>query len=557
MLQSLHVKNLALMEEAEINFASGLNILSGETGAGKSILLGALHLALGGKVSKELLRDSAREALVEAVFYVTEERQRLLLKEMGVEVYDDQVILTRRITDTRSVARINGETVPAAKLAEAGAVFLDIYGQNEHQSLSRKSRHMELLDDYAKQQLSLLKEKLKEDYTRYSALEREWKEASLDEGQRAREISFLEHEVSEIADAALAAGEDETLETEYRRASNGRKITEAVQSAYADTSAADGAADRLGRAIRRLHTVEDLDGRLSELLRQLTEIDGLLNDCNREISSYMEESEFDALALEEMQTRLNLINHLKMKYGNSVEEILRQKQEKEQRVEQLRSYDEYLEQLEKNRAHAGELVEQDCTRVSEVRQEQAQQLAAEVRRALGDLNFLDVAFCMDFGRLDHVTPDGFDDVQFMISTNPGEPLKPLQAVASGGEMSRIMLAMKTVLAENEGVDTLIFDEIDSGISGRTAQAVSEKLSVLARDHQVICITHLPQIAAMADHHFLIAKEVEGTSTISRIYPLDAEKSVEELARMLGGTAITQTVLDNAREMKALADVAKK
>ena len=557
MLESLHVKNLALIDETEIVFGKGLNILSGETGAGKSILLGALHLALGGRVAKEMLRDESADAVVEAVFSVRDERQRKLLEEMDLPIYEDEVILSRRITESRTVARINGETVPAAKLKQAGSVLLDIYGQQEHQSLTQKKKHMELLDTYGKMEIEPARERVREAFAAYREKRKELDEADMDDRERARELSFLEHETEEVEAAGLSVGEDETLEREYRRQSNGKKILEAVSGAYQQTGGMDGASDQIGRAIRALSGVEHYDDRLAGFMSMLTDIDGLLNDLNRELSEYQESEAFDARAFAETETRLDEINRLKEKYGNSIEEILAACETKRQRMEQLSSYDSYVAELKAETARLEERLKEACGQLSDVRKKYASRLVRTVEAALRDLNFLDVSFDMQFDQLDHYTSNGTDDGEFMISTNPGEPLKPLRNIASGGEMSRIMLAMKTVLAENDAIDTLIFDEIDSGISGRTAQAVSEKLSVVARDHQVVCITHLPQIAAMADRHFLIEKQVEGGATVSRISLLSREGSIRELARMLGGTEITEKVLENAEEMKNLADNKKR
>ena len=557
MLESLHVKNLALIDETEIVFGKGLNILSGETGAGKSILLGALHLALGGRVAKEMLRDESADAVVEAVFSVRDERQRKLLEEMDLPIYEDEVILSRRITESRTVARINGETVPAAKLKQAGSVLLDIYGQQEHQSLTQKKKHMELLDTYGKMEIEPARERVREAFAAYREKRKELDEADMDDRERARELSFLEHETEEIEAAGLSVGEDETLEREYRRQSNGKKILEAGSGAYQQTGGMDGASDQIGRAIRALSGVEHYDDRLAGFMSMLTDIDGLLNDLNRELFEYQESEAFDARAFAETETRLDEINRLKEKYGNSIEEILAACETKRQRMEQLSSYDSYVAELKAETARLEERLKEACGQLSDVRKKYASRLVRTVEAALRDLNFLDVSFDMQFDQLDHYTSNGTDDGEFMISTNPGEPLKPLRNIASGGEMSRIMLAMKTVLAENDAIDTLIFDEIDSGISGRTAQAVSEKLSVVARDHQVVCITHLPQIAAMADRHFLIEKQVEGGATVSRISLLSREGSIRELARMLGGTEITEKVLENAEEMKNLADNKKR
>lgn len=553
MLRSLHVKNLALIDEAEVEFGEGLNILSGETGAGKSIIIGSINLALGGKVQKEMLRENADAALVELIFEVKEENIKAALAAIDVSVEDDMLIMSRKITGGRSVARINGETVPASKVKEAAALLIDIHGQHEHQSLLSKKKHLEILDDYAKAELQLPKETLKKDYRTYRAIEEELEQNSMDEEQRLRELSFLEYEWQEIDEAALAAGEDEALESEYKKFANGKKIVEALSHAYEYTKGgADGASDLISRSLRELSAVSDFDRTVQGFSEELLEIDNLLSDFNREISDYLQEADFDEEHFFETEKRLDLINHLKSKYGDSVEQILEGQKKREEKIEQLKDHDAYVAKLRAEQKKAQEVFQADCAKVSKIRKKYAKKLTEEVQKALIDLNFLDVRFTMEFKEAENPNANGMDDAEFLISTNPGEPLKPLAKVASGGELSRIMLAMKAVLAKNDSIGTLIFDEIDAGISGRTAQMVSEKMNVIGKSHQVICITHLPQIAAMADVHFLIEKSVVGENTVSRIRPLEKEESVAELARMIGGVAITDTVLKSALEMKELA-----
>lgn len=552
MLENLHVKNLALIEEEDITFLDGLHILSGETGAGKSIILGALGLALGGKVSKDMLRDPGKEALVEAVFRITRDSQRKQLAELDIEPYDDEVILSRKITESRSVAKINGEMVPAIKMKEVGDIFLDIHGQNDHQSLLHKKKHLEMLDEYAKNEVGPLKERMQTAYKTYAAKQQEWKEANQLDGDREREISFLEYEIKEITEANLEIGEDARFENQYRRLSNSKRIMEALSEAYQQTSGSDGASEQVGRAVQRLHQILSYDEALEPMFESLNDIDSLLSDFNRDLSQYMAEAEFDEEMFAQIDGRLNEINRLKDKYGATIEDILAAKQEKEDRLEKLMHHEAYLAKLTQALNDAKKEAEEAAFALSGMRKRYAKELSGKVEEALMDLNFLDVHFSMEFLQTDHIGADGYDDAQFMIRTNPGEPIRPLKDIASGGEMSRIMLAIKTVLAEHDDIDTLIFDEIDAGISGRTAQAVSEKLHLVAKEHQVICITHLPQIAAMADHHYLIQKDVVGNETISSIEALSYHDSIKELARMLGGTTITQTVLDNAKEMKDLA-----
>lgn len=552
MLQSLQVKNLALIEEEEVFFSDGLNILTGETGAGKSILIGSINFALGEKVSKEMLREGADTAFVELVFHIENEKTIQLLREMDIEPEDGNVILSRRITAQRAVAKINGESVPGSKLKEVASVLIDIHGQHEHQSLLSKKKHLEILDAYSREELSDKKAKLSLAYKEYRRLQEEYQNADIGQEERAKELSFLSYEVSEIEAASLKENEDEELENEYKRISNGKKILEALGAAYQATGA-EGASELIGRAVRELMSVSSYDEKLSGLLDQASELDNLLNDLNRELSDYLSDADFNDEHFYEVESRLDLINHIKSKFGNTIAEVLAACEEKKNRIDTLSDYDEYLSKLKKTLQEKEEELQVLSREISETRQEKARELSERVKQELLDLNFLDVSFTMNFERTKDYTANGIDDCEFLISTNPGEPLKPLLKVASGGELSRIMLGIKTVLAKEDEIDTLIFDEIDAGISGRTAQKVSEMLKRLSANHQIICITHLPQIAAMADAHFLIEKSVANAMTHTSIKELNEDSSVEELARMLGGVEITEAVLMNAKEMKKLAN----
>ncbi len=555
MLQNLHVKNLALIGEDDVAFGEGLNILSGETGAGKSILIGSIHLALGGKIPKDMLRENADSSLVELTFSLDHAELIRELEDLDLFPEDGQIVMTRKILASgRSLSRINGETVSASLMQKAASLLIDIHGQQEHTSLLTKRNHMRYLDAYAKKELGERPARLAECYHAYTACKNELEEASMDSEQQARELSFLQYEIDEIDQAHLTPGEDEELETEYRRLSNARKIMDAAGECRALCADGSGSAsDQIDRALRSILSVTEYDEAAVTLADQLQEVESLLGDFNRDLSGYLEEFEFSDERFTGIQERLDLINHLKSKYGKTTEEILAQREEKEAEVEKLMHYEEYVAELKRNLAAAQNDLDAVCAEVSTIRKDAAKHFVEEIKEALTALNFQDVRLSMEFERLDHYTANGWDDARFFISTNPGEPVKPLDSVASGGELSRIMLAIKTVLAGNDEIETLIFDEIDAGISGRTAQMVAEKIKQTARDHQVICITHLPQIAAMADHHFLIEKTSDASSTISEIRPLTREESIGELARMLGGARITDAALKNAREMKEMAE----
>lgn len=557
MLRSLHVKNLALIDEIEVEFEEGLNILTGETGAGKSIILGSVNLALGGRYTKDIIRNGADYGFVELTFQVENPRQEEKLKELDILPEEGMVVLSRRLMEGRSVSRINGETVTMALLKEVSQVLIDIHGQHEHQSLLYKKNHLEILDAFAREEAGAWKQKVREAYQAYKACWKELEEAGMDESQRAKELSFLEFEIKEIEEAALVKGEDEELETLYRRMANGRKIAQGAAEAYRYTSEdGDSASENLSRAIRALAEAADCDERARQLQDQLMEVDSLLNDFNRELSDYSKECEFSEEEFYETENRLNEINRLKVKYGNTIDEILDYQGRQAEKMARLEDYETYIQGLKEKMEQEKERLSKACQGLSKIRKSQASILEESVQKGLEELNFADVRFQIHFEALETYTGNGTDDVEFMISLNPGQPLRPLKDVASGGELSRIMLAIRTVMAKRDDIETLIFDEIDVGISGRTAQKVSEKMALIGRTHQVICITHLAQIAAMADSHYVIEKTVEKMDTKTQIRKLDEEASIQELARILGGAKITDRVLENAREMKELAGTAK-
>ena len=547
MLLSVHVKNMALIEEAEVEFTSGLNVLTGETGAGKSILLGSVNLALGAKADKVMIRKGADYAQVELTFDAPEKVLRRL-EEMELPAEENCVTISRRISDTRSVSRINGENVSARQVKELAELLLDIHGQHEHQSLLKKRRHREILDAYAGEEAAVLLEKTGRLYRERNLLREELNGRRMDEGTRKRELELLAFELREIEEAMLREGEDEELEKKYRRMTNSRRIGEAVGSVYRFTgSGEEGAAELLGRAVRELSGVAACDGALEDLLAQLTETEGLLNDFNRELADYMEEMEFDEADFNAVEERLNQINHLKEKYGRDIPAVLEYGREIRGKIEKLEDYENDMRRLNAEYEAAENELAQTARALSQTRRQASKGLAATLKKALAELNFANVDLAVSIEEKE-IASDGMDEVEFLISTNVGEALKPLAMVSSGGELSRIMLGVKTVLADKDEVDTLIFDEIDAGISGRTAWKVSEKLGELSGAHQVILITHLPQIAAMADSHFLIEKENDGSSTSTNIRRLSRQEIREELARLLGTDSLSEAAVSNAEEL---------
>lgn len=556
MLLAIHVKNLALIDEIEVEFENHLNILTGETGAGKSIIIGSINLALGQKMPKDMIRKGADYALVE-LFFRADRENGLAEKLSALEIpsEDGNIVISRRMSPSRSISRINGEIVPANTVREIASMLIDIHGQHEHQSLLYKSRHLEILDEFSKEKLDILKKEMAKAFEEYKNLEKALDHAVIDSEQRKKEQIFLEYVIAEIEEAQLTEGEDELLAAGYRKMSHARRIMESAGAAYALCS--NEASEAVSRALRELSAVEDYDETVGQLKAQLYDADSLLNDFNREMAAYMEDLTFDEETFKETEARLDTINMLKTKYGQTIGDILKYKDEKQAELERLENYETYLENMRSAYQEAKDAYMALAKKVSAIRHEKGSVLAGLILEALRELNFLDVRFDIRFTTLNDGSAGGIDEAEFVISTNPGEDLKPLGQVASGGELSRVMLAIKSVLADSDDVGTLIFDEIDAGISGRTAQKVSERLSVIAGRHQVICITHLPQIASMADAHYMIEKKNVEEHTATRIERLSEDASVSEIARLLGGVAVTDTVISNAREMKSLARDTKK
>lgn len=554
MLQNLHVKNIALIDETEVDFGQGLNILTGETGAGKSILLGSVGLALGGKYSSDLLRNGAENGLVELTFSVDDGQIRQKLEEMDIIPDDGMVTLTRKFTGSRSISRINGETVNTGKLKEAAELLIDIHGQHDNKTLLQRKNHLVLLDLFGRKEIAPIKSEMSKCYKEYRAICKKAEETSLNDEERRRELSLYEFEVHEIEEAALRENEGEELEETYRRMTESRKITDAVAQTYRYTceDSSANAGDCLTRAIRAFREAAEFDEEGDRLCALLMDVDSLLNDFNRELSEYASKFEFSEEEFKETEERLNLINHLKAKYGSSVSDVLAYCESKRHRIEQLNDYDAYIKQIEEEKEKALKKVERVTKKLHDVRNRYKTVFADEICIHLKELNFLDTRFEIHLKDAGQFSANGKDEAEFYLALNPGEPVKPLENIASGGELSRIMLAIKTVLADAEDTPTLIFDEIDAGISGVTAAKVGEKLKLIGKSRQVICITHLSQIAAVADSHFLIEKSAENESVKTRIRLLNEEDSVKELARILGGDKITSSIMESAREMKEMA-----
>jgi len=552
MLDRLLVKDLALIEKSVVEFSSGLNVLTGETGAGKSILLGSIQLALGQKANKDLIRHGKEQAIVELDFSLTEEEvRRIQALEEDLELEEERLLIRRKISEKKSDIRVNDLGLTLAKLREITGGLLDLHGQHEHQSLLREGSHLEIIDGFRKKQGGKLLEEVADAYHLLQEKKRALQKFSLQESERTRELDFLDFEIQELADANLSEGEEAELTKEYSLYENMDRLKSLLLSAKESLEEMD-----FHRPIQAVEEAKDFDESLKGLSDSLYDLEAVGEDCLRSLDHYLDHAEVDEEKLFTLGERLEQIRRVMMKHGGTEAKALAALAKKEERRSFLLDYEKAEEKAKKAIVEQEKLLREKALLLSKERQEDAKVLAKQIQGEMQEMGFLDTKFEFHFQEKKEPTEKGLDEVEAYVSLNPGEPLRPLREVGSGGELSRIMLSIKTVLADTEGVSTLIFDEIDSGISGRTAEKVGEKLQKIAKNHQVILITHLPQIAAKADHHFLIEKTVENGVTHTGIHPLGEKESIEELARLLGGDEISEASLENARELKAKSKAKK-
>ena len=552
MLDRLLVKDLALIEKSVVEFSGGLNVLTGETGAGKSILLGSIQLALGQKANKDLIRHGKEQAIVELDFSLTEEEvRRIQALEEDLELEEERLLIRRKISEKKSDIRVNDIGLTLAKLREITGGLLDLHGQHEHQSLLREGSHLEIIDGFRKKQGGRLLEEVADAYHLLQEKKRALQKFSLQESERTRELDFLDFEIQELADAHLSEGEEAELTKEYSLYENMDRLKSLLLSAKESLEEMD-----FHRPIQAVEEAKDFDESLKGLSDSLYDLEAVGEDCLRSLDHYLDHAEVDEEKLFTLGERLEQIRRVMMKHGGTEAKALSALAKKEERRTFLLDYEKDEEKAKKAIVEQEKLLREKAVLLSKERQEDAKVLAKQIQGEMQEMGFLDTKFEFHFQEKKEPTEKGLDEVEAYVSLNPGEPLRPLREVGSGGELSRIMLSIKTVLADTEGVSTLIFDEIDSGISGRTAEKVGEKLQKIAKNHQVILITHLPQIAAKADHHFLIEKTVENGVTHTGIHPLGEKESIEELARLLGGDEISEASLENARELKAKSKVKK-
>ncbi len=564
MLVELNIKNFAIIEDLKVNFTKGLNIITGETGAGKSILIEAIGIILGSRSNREFVQTGYDKAVLEGVFYIEDLTSiRPFLEEYSIDVDDDNLlIITKEIyLNSPSLSRVNGRNLNLSMLKNLTKKLVDIFGQHEHQSLLDISNHQILVDSFGDEELLDLKSKIKLYYEELMAEKKKLKDFTMDSGERDREIDILRFQVQEIDDAKLTSKDEYDIENEHRKLSNINEISRGIEEALAyindDNYNFQGVLNLINKSISLLNGAKKFDNKIEDWCKRLEGINYELQDLNRELFNYLENVDVDQERLNFLNERINLVNKLKKKYGNNIDSIMDFREKSKEKLEKLLDFEREFEVTNKRIVELEDKLVKHSKELSNIRKKIAKILEVKVKEELNALNMKKVDFSVNFGKGTEFSSEGYDKIEFLISTNPGEGLKPLSKIVSGGEMSRIMLAFKRILAIYDQIPTMIFDEIDTGISGRTAQIVGEKIYEISKDHQVICISHLPQIAALADSHFTINKVVSENKTKTIVHKLSDTGRIEEMARLLGGVDLTDTTLKHAAEMIEMSEKLKK
>lgn len=555
MLTNIHIENYALIDCLDIDINEGLNIITGETGAGKSIILGAIAAALGAKINSDVIRAGEEYSFISVSFHINDADKLKALTELdAVDLSDGDFIVTRKILPARSVFKINGVTVSAAQVRSLSSLIIDMHSQRDNLLLLKTENQLKLVDSFGDDEFRKLMDRQKSLYEEYTECNSKLANIGDDASLREREISLLQYEIKEIEEASLTVEEDEELEEKFSKMSYLEKIRRGVAESLQSLESGDvNSIDLLGKAIKSLGDAINYDKDLVQIYDALKEAESILSDASGDLYSYIENNEMDEEEFARITNRIDLYNTLKRKYNGSVKGILEALDEKIERLDTLINSDEYITKLKDRINELIDEMNQVCQSLHDKRVGIAEHLQSLIMSEMTDLNFNNVQFLIEVRKNDTFSSNGYDSVEFLISLNSGEDVKPLKNIASGGEISRIMLAIKSVIADRDITGTMIFDEIDTGISSRTAQYVAEKMHNISKSHQIICITHLPQIAAMADTHFYVYKEVSDNKTITCMRELDEESQINELARFLGGSKITENVMENAKEMKQLAN----
>ncbi len=559
MLSELNIKNFALIDELNIELKPGFSVLTGETGAGKSIILDALDILMGARAYKEVIRTNESSAYIEALFY-PDQKQELdeILSENGISPEDEMLLISREINeDGRNKGRINGQLVTVSLIQEIAPYLVDIHGQHEQQSLLNEDTHLMILDQYIKNDIKDLKREVKDYFSEIQNIKNKLSNLDIDEQSRARKIDLYQFQIDEITKANLETGEDEELFKKYKKLSNMEDIYalcgEIDSLINAEDYSQSGLMDKVGHYMKNLEEYKEYDDSLADFHQSLQNIYYELEELSFRLDDYISSAEFDKNELNKVEERLDLINRLKRKYGDSIEEILEYKDDLKEKLSELKNQEKIIDELENKLSKLKNQYDKKAKELSDIRKEAAEKFEEDLKNELKDLAMEKARLKVKFAKAKR-TAEGIDDVKFLISTNPGEDLKPLSRIISGGELSRIMLAFKNIMADIDRVETLVFDEVDKGIGGKTAQKLAEKLYRISNKRQVVCVSHLPQVASMGDNHYYINKETnEEKKTVTNIKKLNEKETIEELARMLGGVKLTDTTKRHAREMLKMAE----
>ncbi|WP_318508469.1 DNA repair protein RecN [Bacillus sp. T3] len=559
MLSELSIQNFAIIDAISISFEKGLTVLTGETGAGKSIIIDAIHLLAGGRGSSEFIRHGEDKAEIEGLFLIDDSEHRIFdkAKEFGIEIEEGMVVLRREMTKSgKSVCRVNGKLVTIAVLREFGSTLIDIHGQHEHQELMNETKHLSLLDQFSADQLTVALSEYQRVYKRYDETLNRLKALNENEQKMAHRLDLIQFQLDEIQNANLKINEDEELLEEKGKLANFERIFAALQSSYTALQGEQAGLDWIGMAMGHLEDAAELDSEYKELSEHVTNSFYLLEDTVRSLRNKLEVMEYDPGRINEIEERLTEINQLKRKYGKTIPDILEYAAKIEEEIETIQNKETHIHQLELELASLTKDLTLEAKQVSDLRKKSAKHLSKLIHRELKELYMEKTVFEVVFKKLDHFQRNGIDFVEFFLSTNPGEPLKPLAKIASGGEMSRIMLAIKSIFSSHQGVTSIIFDEVDTGVSGRVAQAIGEKIHKISINSQVLCISHLPQVAAMADTHLYIAKKIKDGRTTTSVTPLSEKEKISEIGRMISGAEMTDLTKRHAEELLQLADKLK-
>ncbi|MBE7295635.1 DNA repair protein RecN [Staphylococcus haemolyticus] len=551
MLQTLSIKQFAIIDELEIHFSDGLTVLSGETGSGKSIIIDAIGQLIGMRASSDYVRHGEKKAIIEGIFDIDESKDVIhILHNLDIEIDEDFLLVKREIFSTgKSICRLNNQIVTLQDLRKVMQELLDIHGQHETQTLLKQKYHLKLLDDYAEDKYLSTKEKYKNVFNQYKSKTKELEELESADQALLQRLDLMKFQYEELEEASLKEGEIEQLEVDIRRIQNSEKLSMALNNAHVTLTDEHAITDRLYELSNHLQSIDDiLPDKFSKLKEDINQFYYTLEDAKHELYDEMSNTEFDEQMLNELESRMNLLNNLKRKYGKDINELITYKDKLQNEIDKIENYEESTSQLREEISQLYDEVMSKGKLLSKERRTVARTLRDHIVSEIQNLQMKDANLEISFQLLDKPTIDGIEFVEFLISPNKGEPLKSLNKIASGGELSRIMLALKSIFVQSRGQTAILFDEVDSGVSGQAAQKMAEKMRDIAEYIQVICISHLPQVASMSDHHLLISKASNDDRTTTQVKELENDDKIDEIARMISGASVTELTRENAKEM---------